>query len=361
MKIAMIGQYPPHIGGIGTHIHNLSKELVKNDDEVYVLTYPHKNIKEGVDNEEIHLFKTLGPNIGGLRSLFFLITGTIKLIKIIRKYNIDIIHGHYLFPAGLVAVLAGKFTNKKVYVTSHGSDISHLYQKYKFMRPILRYVMENVDIILVVSESLEKEILKLNIPEISEKIRIHWNNVDMNKFKPNNDYDFKNKLKIPMNQKIILYIGNLIDKKNVDILIKAKKQLKIPTTLIIVGNGPCLNDLKNMATDDIKKGDIIFTGARNDIEKIIPSADLLVLPSSSESFGLVLLEALACEKPVIGTNIGGIREIITENVGILVEPHNVNELTKAITLIFTDEKLENKFKENARKRAKKFSKMKIPY
>lgn len=383
MKIAMIGQFPPHIGGVGTHIHNLSKELVKNGAEVFVVTYPHKAIKNSINNkntenkntednendknnEKIHVFSTWGPNIAGLRSLFFLIFGTMKLISIVRKYDIDIIHGHYLFPAGLVAVLGGIFTKKKVYVTSHGSDISYLYPKYKFMRPIIKFVLKHADVILVVSESLKEELLNIAIPNLDSKVKIHWNAIDIDKFKPNNDYKFKKELKrdfdIPIDKAIILYVGNLTNRKNVDILIKAKEQISTASTLVIVGDGAFFDNLKTIATDSKNKpDDIIFTGSRDDIEDIIPSADLLVLPSSNESFGLVLLEALACEKPVIGTNIGGIKEIITEEVGLLVKQNDVDDLAKAINLILSNEKLREKFKSNARKRAKNFSKMKIPY
>ncbi|BBL62862.1 glycosyl transferase [Methanobrevibacter arboriphilus] len=376
MKIAMVGQFPPHIGGVGVHINSLSKELLKNGEEVFVITYPHKDIKNEVnkdymDNNGIKVIGTRGINIPGLRSLFYVLFGTINLIRIVRKYNIDIIHGHYLYPAGLIAVLGGMFTKKKVYVTSHGSDMFCLYPQHKFMRPIIRFVLKRADVVLAVSESLKEEILKTNIPNIERKVRLNWNTVDINEFKiANNDsdhhsknnsnYNFKNELNIPKDKPIILFVGNIIKRKNVATIIDAKKQLKSGCVLVVVGDGPLLNSLKEkVKVENVE--DVIFTGARNDIANVIQSSDLLILPSYSESFGLVLIEALACGKPVIGSNVGGIKEIITDDVGLLVEPTDSKGLANSIDLILSDKKLREKFQSNARDRAMDFSEVDIPY
>lgn len=388
MKIAMVGQFPPHIGGVGVHINSLSKELLKNGEEVFVITYPHKDIKnelnkDYMDNNGIKVIGTKGINIPGFRSLFYVLFGTINLIRIVRKYNIDIIHGHYLYPAGLIAVLGGIFTKKKVYVTSHGSDMFCLYPQHKFMRPIIRFVLKRADVVLAVSESLKEEILNTKIPNIDKKIRLNWNTVDINEFKivnndlnddsnnnsnnnsnndseDNSNYNFKNELNIPKNKPIILFVGNIIKRKNVANIIDAKKQLKSDCVLVVVGDGPLLKSLKEkVKVENVK--DVIFTGARNDIANVIQSSDLLILPSYSESFGLVLIEALACGKPVIGSNVGGIKEIITEDVGLLVEPTDYRGLANSIDLILSDKELREKFQSNARNRAIDFSEVDIPY
>lgn len=368
MKIAIVGQFPPHIGGVGVHIHNLAKELVKKGHEVYVITYPHKDIKDidGIDG--IHVIGTKGINIPGLRGLMFGINAKKELKKLIQKEDIDIIHGHYLFPAGWATIKAGKASNTKTYITAHGSDMFEMYKKQRFMRPILKKVLKDADVVLAVSESLKKEIISTNIKGIKEKTKIHWNSVDINKFKGNNEYLFKkelaNKFKIARDKPIILFVGNIIKRKNVDLIIEAKKQTKTDCNLVIVGDGPLLNKLKEKVVREEENGElanVYFTGSRKDIEKVIPSADLLILPSFSESFGLVLIEALACEKPVIGSNVGGIKEIITEDVGLLIDPYDSEDLAIAIDKILGNEELKNKFITNARKRAKKFSEIKIPY
>ena len=363
MKIAMVGQFPPHIGGVGVHIHTLAKELIKQGHEVYVITYPHKDIK---DIDGIHVIGTKGVNIPGLRGALFAINAKRELKKLIERENIDIIHGHYLFPAGWASVKAGKSTHTKTYVTSHGSDMFEMYRKQGFMRPLIKKVLKDADVVLAVSNALREEIINTKIPNIEEKTKLHWNAVDIDKFKTTkeNESKFKEELvqefNIDAEKPIILFVGNIIKRKNVDLLLEAKKQMGTDANLVIVGDGPLLEQLKGKVEKE-HLDNVYFTGSRNDVEDIIPSCDLLVLPSLSESFGLVLIEALACGKPVIGSNVGGIKEIITEDVGLLINPNDSKDLSDAIDKIFCDEDLMEKFKSNARNRAKDFAEVKLPY
>jgi N-acetyl-alpha-D-glucosaminyl L-malate synthase BshA len=357
----MVGQFPPHIGGVGVHIHTLSKKLVEEGHEVYVITYPHKDIK---DIDGIHVIGTKGINIPGLRGLFFSINARKALNKLVNEKEIDIIHGHYLFPAGFAVTKVGKKTGITTYVTAHGSDMFELYSKQFYIRPIIKNVLKDANHILAVSEALKNEILKTKVPGIENKISINWNSVDTKRFKPNEDNEFKKELEEKYNlnneNPIILFVGNIIKRKNVKTLIEAKKQMKNESNLVIVGDGPLLNSLKDLVKKE-NISNVIFTGSRKDIETIIPSCNLLVLPSFSESFGLVLIEALSCGKPVIGSNVGGIREIITSDVGLLFNPNNSEELAEKIDLILDDENLQKNFISNARLRALDFSSVEIPY
>ena len=293
MKIAMVGQFPPHIGGVGVHIHSLSKELIRQGHEVYVITYPHKDIR---DIDGIHVIGTKGVNIPGLRGLFFAINAKKELKELIEREDIDIIHGHYLFPAGWASVKAGKSTNTKTYVTSHGSDMFELYKKQAYTRPLIRKVLKDADVVLAVSNALKDEIIKTKIPNIEKKVRLHWNSVDINKFKTTkeNESKFRKELvhefNIAADKPIILFVGNIIKRKNVDLLLEAKKQLNTKANLVVVGDGPLLEQLKAKAEKEYFDGNlenVYFTGSRTDVEDIIPSCDLLVLPSFTESFGLV--------------------------------------------------------------------------
>lgn len=367
MKIAMVGQFPPHIGGVGVHIHSLSKELVKQGHEVYVITYPHKDI-ENIDG--IHVISTKGVNIPGLRGLFFGINAKKELKKLIKEENIDIIHGHYLLPAGWASVKAGKSTNTKTYVTAHGSDMFEMYKKQSFTRPLIKKVLKDANVVLAVSNALKDEIINTKIPKIEEKTRLHWNAVDVDKFKTTNENKdkFKRELveefNIDEDKPIILFVGNIIKRKNVGLLIEAKKKLKSDANLVIVGDGPLLKQLKEKCEREILEGkldNVFFTGPRRDMENIMPSCDLLVLPSFTESFGLVLIEALSCGKPVIGSNVGGIKEIITEEVGLLIDPYDSQDLANAIDRTLGDDDLMERFKSNARNRAMDFGEIKLPY
>ena len=352
MKIAMVGQFPPHFGGVGVHIHTLSKELVKQGHEVYVITYPHADL---ADIDGIHVIGTKGINIPGIRGLMFKRNAKKALEKLLKEVDIDIVHGHYLFPAGAAAVEVGSKHKIKTYVTAHGSDMFEMYKKQSFMRPSIKNVLKKADVVFAVSNALKQEILATGVDGISNKTRLCWNSVDINKFSKDNKNLLDNHGK-----PIVLFVGNIIKRKNVNLILEAKKQSKTDYELVIVGDGPLKKDLENkVKTENIS--DVRFLGSRRDVENIIPGCDVLVLPSFSESFGLVLIEALACEKAVIGSDVGGISEIITDNVGLLIDPNDSSSLSDAIDKIIGDDGFRNKLSSNARRRAIDFSKVEIPY
>ncbi|MBE6500305.1 MAG: glycosyltransferase family 4 protein [Methanobrevibacter thaueri] len=356
MKIAMIGQFPPHVGGVGVHIHTLSKKLVSKGHEVYVITYPHKELK---DIDGIHVIKTKGINLPGIRGLMFKKNAKKALEKLIEKENIDIIHGHYLYPAGAAAVEIGKKYNIKTYVTAHGSDMFELYKSQPLMRSTIRNVLKDADRVLAVSNALKHEIIATGVVGIANKTKLSFNSVDLNKFSPRNNDSFKKEYNL-FYKPIVLFVGNLIKRKNVESLIEAKKISASDYYLVIVGDGPLFKKL-NKKVEEENIPDVIFTGSRNDVEKIIPNCDVLILPSFTESFGLVLIEALACGKPVIGSNVGGITEIISDDVGLLINPNSISSIANAIDTILHDENLRLICSRNARKRAFDFSIVDIPY
>lgn len=356
MKIAMVGQFPPHVGGVGVHIHTLSKKLVELGHEVYVITYPHKEIK---DIDGIHVIGTKGVNIPGVRGLMFKQGAKHALEKLLGEEDIDIIHGHYLFPAGAAAVEVGNKHNIKTYVTAHGSDMFEVYKKQPFMRSPIKNVLKNADGVFAVSNALKHEIIATGVKGIADKTKLSWNSVDIDKFSNKGNTSFKDENKL-LNKPIVLFVGNLIKRKNVDSLLEAKKIANSDYYLVIVGNGPLFKKLKKKVEEENIR-DVIFTGSRNDVENIIPCADVLILPSFSESFGLVLIEALACGKPVIGSDVGGITEIINDDVGLLVNPNKVSSIAKAIDKMINDEDFRYVLSLNARARAKNFAEVDIPY
>ena len=352
----MVGQFPPHVGGVGVHIHTLSKKLVEEGHEVYVITYPHKEIK---DIDGIHVIGTKGLNIPGVRGLMFKKNAKKALKNLLEKEDIDIIHGHYLFPAGAAAVEVGKEYGIKTYVTAHGSDMFELYKSQPLMRPTIKNVLKDADGVFAVSNALKHEIVATGVVGIADKTKISWNSVDVDKFSLKNNDSFKKEFKLE-DKPIVLFVGNLIKRKNVDSLLEAKKIANSDYYLVVVGDGPLYKKLTKKVEDENIR-DVIFTGSRGDVENIIPSCDLLILPSYSESFGLVLIEALACGKPVIGSDVGGISEIINDDVGLLINPKKVSTIAKAIDKLVNDEDLRLILSMNARNRALDFSEVDIPY
>ena len=199
----------------------------------------------------------------------------------------------------------------------HGSDINILASN-PLLRILIIYVLKNTDYIAVVNEPIKEKIIKLHINDLADKIMVTPNAVDVEKYKPDNDTNFIEDMKLDKNKPLILFVGNLVPQKGLKYLLEAKKILKTDAQLVIVGDGPLMMNLKEMVVnEDIK--DVFFTGARRDIDKIMPAGDVFVLPSTSEGFPITLLEAFAAGLPVVATNVGGIPGLVTSDIGLVVE------------------------------------------
>jgi L-malate glycosyltransferase len=353
MRVCLLGQYPPHIGGVSSHTYLLSLELVKRGDQVYVLTYPHPDVK---DIGEIKVETAFAPNIKGLRGLFFFISSFFKLIRMVRRFNIELIHAHFLLPPGLIGVCVGSLMGKKTAVTAHGSDLM-IQAKNPVLRSMIKFVLKKADYVLVVNQTLKDKVLELGINQ--EKVYITPNAVDVEKFNPKKK-DLPSDIKISHDKPVILFVGNLVFQKGVEYLLEAKKIMKNDAELVIVGDGPLRPELE-MKVRDEKIQDVVFTGARRDVDKIMPSGTVFVLPSISEGFPITILEAMASGLPVVATNVGGISEVMSEQVGIMVNPSSPTELASALDKILENETLRNDMNVTAREQALKYSKVKIPY
>lgn len=356
MKVCILGQFPPHIGGVSTHTQLLAYELQKRGDEVYVLTYPHHDIK---DTNGIHVESAPTINIKGLRGLIFTISATIKLLGMVKKHHIDLIHAHFLVPPGLIAVITGSITGKKVAVTVHGSDILILASN-PILRIMIKFVLKEADYIATVNGTLRDKILEFNIRGLKNKIRVTTNAVNINKFNPHTPTSFAQELNLSPKKPIILFVGNLVHQKGLKYLLKAKKLLKSDAELVVVGDGPLRTELQEMVNNQ-EIEEVLFVGERRDIYRILPAADLFVLPSTSEGLPITLLEAFSCGLPVIATTVGGIPDLVTQDVGMLVKPRDPVALAKAIDEILQDNDLKIKMANAARKKALNYATLNIPY
>lgn len=355
MNICLLGQFPPHIGGVSSHTYLLAQELIKRGDKVYVLTYPHQDIK---DLDGISVETAFTVNIKGLRGLLFFISALFKLFSMVRRYDIDIIHAHFLIPPGLIAVLVGRLTRKKVAVTVHGSDI-FIQAKNPILRSLIKYTLKKADIIAVVDETIRDKIVELEIDGMGSKIKITPNAVDLEKFNPQNRSSVLEEIGLNT-QPVILFVGNLVPQKGLKYLLQAKKQMKTPAQLVIVGDGPLMYELQKMVkTGKIK--DVYFTGKRRDVNQIMPGADVFVLPSTSEGLPITLIEALASGLPAVATDVGGVKELITSDVGFIIEPRNTEELTEALDQILENTQRRKKMAQTAVVKAREYGTLKVPY
>lgn len=276
------------------------------------------------------VFPKIGTNISGV-SFFFSIIGVIK--KIQREFDFDLIDAHCIYPDGVGAVLAAKFLKKPIVLSARGTDIN-LYTQYPLVRKQIIATLNNADKIIAVSEALKNKINELGID--NSKIITIPNGIDTYRFRPLSKIEARKKLNLPFEKKIILSIGNLIEGKGFHHIINAldKIKKKEDILLVIIGEGEYRKKIERLIKVLEISPYIKLVGAKphEEIPWWYNAADIFCLYSQREGCPNVLLESLACGLPIIATDVGGIREIITsQDIGIILKhEENSEELREAI-------------------------------
>ena len=350
MNICIVGQYPPQVGGVATYTKQLEEKLLSEGHNVYVLTYK----QEGEVSSNVFMAKSI--NIPLIRGFSFIVSSYFMLNRIVKEYDIDIIHANYILPPGLVSIF-NKSHAKKV-ITVHGSDINIL-PNNKILRPLIKFVLNKADNVYFVSEKLEEKAISLCGEKLKEKTEITPNTVNTEKF-----HELKGKRKIltSYNKPVVVFIGNLVEQKGLTYLLEAKKISRTDYALLIYGDGPEKEKLESyMKSNKLK--DTYLMGKTTTPEKIIPESDIMVLPSVSEGASIVALESMSCGKALISTDTGNISSVISsEENGIIVSPEDSEALKDAIDDLVNDKKKREKIGKNARELIiNKYSKMNIPY
>ncbi|KKH16921.1 glycosyltransferase family 4 protein [Methanosarcina mazei] len=267
-----------------------------------------------------------------LASFLYFISVFMEALNIKRRFKFDIIHAHFAYPDGASSVLLSQIFKKPVILTVHGSDINE-FPKRKALRHLIVYTLNHVSHVIAVSESLKQNIIKLGIDE--SKITVIPNGYDPTMFKIIDKEKCRIKLNIPQNKKIILFIGNLVDVKGINYLIEAMAKIREHDNeilLIIIGEGDRKDKFKLLTQNYNLETYIKFVGPQkhDEIPLWFNACDLFVLPSVNEGFGIVLIEAAACGKPVVASNVGGIPEASNPIARKLVPPKDPDALAISI-------------------------------
>lgn len=268
-----------------------------------------------------------------LAGFLYTLTVSFKIATNYKRFEFDIIHAHFAYPDGFAAVLIGKIINKPVVLTVHGSDVNIYLDKRKHLRNIILFSLRYSDHVIVVSQPLKSKLLELGIS--NDKISVINNGYDPNVFFPIDQSDSRKQLGLPISKKIILYVGRLQTIKGLNYLIESMKQVVEKhnnVLLILLGEGSMESELKNMVNKYNLSNYVTFVGSQK--HEIIPlwmnACDFLILPSLSEGLPLVLVEASACGKPIIATDVGGVSEATDSSSRLLVPPENSRALSMAI-------------------------------
>ena len=290
---------------------------------------------------------TFNKVLFGLFMIFFLL----KALYITVKKKVDIIHAQWWIPSGIIALATSVLSRKPYIVTAHGTDI-FIIKKHPCLKPLARIVFKNANSITAVSNKI-KSVLTNEFEIAPDKINIFPMPCDLDIFYP-----------APVRKEVetvVLSIGRLIELKGYDYLIEATGILKkkgIKFKLTIIGEGPKEKPLREKISAIDLNEDVEITPfkPRVDLNYFYNLCDVFVLPSITDSegrqegLGLVLLEAMSCKKPVIGTNSGGIPDIIKDGeTGLLVPEKDPEALADAIEKLLKDNELANRLAESGYK------------
>jgi len=288
---------------------------------------------------------------------------TSKLVSVVKNEGLDILHVHYAIPHASAAYMAKKILETEgIYIpivcTLHGTDIT-LVGKDASFEPVITFAINNSDAVTAVSESLKKDTLQFF--NINREIKVIPNFIDnryFEKFKPNGIRERY----LPDGERLVMHLSNFRKVKRVQDVVSvfAKIIEEVPSQLLMIGDGPERNNVEKMCRDLGICNRIHFLGKTKKIEQFLVNADLFILPSETESFGLAALEAMAAGVPVISTNTGGLPEVNVDGFsGYLSDVGDIDSMSRnAISILKTDSELE-KFKANARVQAMKFDLPKI--
>jgi len=291
--------------------------------------------QERIDGIEVyHPRYFVIPKISGFMhgfSMYFPLRNLIKQLH--QQRGFDIINARWIFPDGFAATLVANKMGIPIIVSALGCDIN-LYINFRLRKPQLLYALRKAGLISTVSMALRDRIIELGISP--EKIRCIYNGVDIEVFFPKDQKECRKKLFLNEEGKIAIFVGGMFPVKGVEYLIQAFNLLhmngKEDYRLILVGDGILRGSLEKQAKELISKQKITFVGNKphQEISDWINASDLLCLPSIREGRPNVIIEALACGKPVVASNVGGIPELVSNINGILVAPKEPVELAKAI-------------------------------
>ena len=347
----------PTFGGSGVLATELGKALADKNHQVHFITYQqpvrlgefHANIF--YHEVRVHTYPLFDypPYETALSS---------TMVDVISNNQIDLLHVHYAIPHASAAYMAKKILEKQgknipVITTLHGTDIT-LVGKDKTFAPVVAFSINQSDGITAVSENLRNETYRTF--KIEKEIEVIHNFVDVRRFnkKP---IDAFRKVIAPSGEKILLHASNFRRIKRVHDVVRifAEVRKKMPGKLLFVGDGPERPAAEEMCRELGLCDDMRFVGKQEQMEDILAIADIFLLTSEYESFGLAALEAMASGVPVISTNAGGLPEInVNGKTGFLSEVGDVAEMSKhAIELLSDDKKLKT-FKTAAADHAKLF-------
>lgn len=314
----------PTYGGSGVVATELGMELAARGHEVHFISYAPP-IRMNLSDPRIHFHEVEVTSYPLFDHPPYTLTLATKMLEVFEAESLDLLHVHYAIPHSVSALLARSMAapRRLPFVTTlHGTDITLVGSNRSFL-PITRFSIEQSDGVTAISQYLLNQTLKEF--EIKRTIDVIPNFVNCDLYSRAADKGLRAQW-APNGEPILMHLSNFRPVKRVPdaVEIFALVRAKMPAKLVLIGDGPDRGAAEYLVRKNCLQKDVFFLGKQNAVHEKLAAADLFLLPSQLESFGLAALEAMACEVPVIATNAGGVPEVVEHGLdGFLVPPGDV--------------------------------------
>ncbi len=361
MKIGIVCY--PTFGGSGVVATELGKALAEKGHQVHFISYsPPVRLDFLSGNLFYHEVAVSDYPLFDYPPYELVLSS--KLVDVVKYEKLDLLHVHYAIPHASAAymakqILASQGIHIPFITTLHGTDIT-LVGKDPSFEPVITFAINQSDAVTAVSESLKKDTY-INFPHVKKDIHVIPNFICFADYNLDAGSSQKN-MYAPKGERLLIHVSNFRKVKRVEdvLLVFDRVRKVIPSKLILVGDGPERGNIEKLCRELSFCDDIMSLGKIVNPEQILKIADLFLLPSETESFGLAALEAMASKVPVISTNSGGLPEINVNGFsGYMSNVGDVDDMAKNAISILKDDAILNQFKANAYQQAKKFDIVKI--
>ena len=344
----------PTYGGSGIVATELGLELANRGHEVHFITYANP-IRLDPGTPRIHYHEVEVSNYPLFQYPPYCLALASRMVDVAEAYELDLLHVHYAIPHSIAAMLAQQMLAPKkrlpFITTLHGTDITLVGQDPSYL-PITKFSIEKSDGVTSISEDLKRHTVE--VFGITQEIRVIPNFINCDLYRPSLDKEGAAAY-APGGEKLLIHVSNFRPvKRALDcIRILAEVRKHAPAHLLMVGDGPDRGPAEHLARELHLAPHVSFLGKQNHVERLIPLAHALLMPSEMESFGLVALEAMACGVAPVATRVGGVPEVITHGeTGFMEEPGDVAAQAGRVVELLTDNALHTRITESGRQRAK---------
>ncbi|MFP5107888.1 N-acetyl-alpha-D-glucosaminyl L-malate synthase BshA [Neobacillus sp. C211] len=277
-----------------------------------------------------------------------------KMAEVANREKLDLLHVHYAIPHAVCAILAKQMSHRdiKIVTTLHGTDITVLGYDPS-LTDAIKFGIEKSDVVTAVSKALVDQTYELINPD--KQIETVYNFIDDRIYKKSDARALKSEFGIKEDEKVIIHVSNFRPVKRVQDVVKsfAKIAAVMPAKLLLVGDGPEMTIICKLVREFGLEDQVIFLGKQESLEELYSISDLMLLLSEKESFGLVALEAMACGVPCVGTNVGGVPEVINHGMnGFICEVGDIDDISNKSLAILVDQDLHQQFSKQSVETAK---------